>query len=159
YTAYGHNDSTWTNAGFLKLVENGIFWAMGDQVKAQVAALNIPNVSIYDEPISNFTQRHEVPKIQDPLEPEESKKLIQTPADFEIQLFAEEPDIVNPIAMAWDERGRLWIVESVDYPNTFKETDGLANDRIKILEDTDGDGRARSEEHTSELQSRENLVC
>src|SRR5690606_40467676 len=71
-----------------------------------------------------------------------SKNLIQTTADFVIQLFAEEPDIVNPIAMAWDERGRLWIVESVDYPNTFKETDGLANDRIKILEDTDGDGRA-----------------
>lgn len=142
YTAYGHNDSTWTNAGFLKLVENGIFWAVGDKVKAQVAALNIPDVSIYDEPISEFTKRHEVPRIQEALEPEESKKLIQTPADFELQLFAEEPDIVNPIAMAWDERGRLWIVESVDYPNTFVETDGLANDRIKILEDTDGDGRA-----------------
>eukprot|EP01031_Cornospumella_fuschlensis_P045041 gene45041-55096_t len=44
--------------------------------------------------------------------------------------------------MAWDEKGRLWIVESVDYPNTFKETDGVANDRIKICEDTDGDGKA-----------------
>lgn len=142
YTAYGHNDSTWTNAGFLKLVENGIFWAIGDKVKAQVAALNIPDVSIYEEPISDFTKRYEVPKVQEALEPEESKKLIQTPVDFEIQLFAQEPDVVNPIAMAWDERGRLWVVESVDYPNTFVETDGLANDRIKILEDTDGDGRA-----------------
>jgi putative membrane-bound dehydrogenase-like protein len=142
YTAYGHNDSTWTNPGFLKLVENGIFWAMGDQVKAQVAALDIPDVDIYDEPISNFSKRYEVPKVQDPLEPDESKKLIQTPVDFDLQLFAEEPDIVNPIAMAWDKRGRLWIVESVDYPNTFKETDGQANDRIKICEDTDGDGKA-----------------
>src|SRR5690606_8859865 len=83
-----------------------------------------------------------VPKVQQALEPEESKKLIQSPVDFEIQLFASEPDIINPIAMAWDEKGRLWIVESVDYPNTFKETDGESNDRIKICEDTDGDGKA-----------------
>ncbi len=142
YTAYGHNDSTWQNPGFLKLMKNGIFWAMGDQVRAQVAALEIPNVSIYDEPISDFTKRYEVPKIQEALSPEESQKLIQTPADFELQLFASEPDITNPIAMAWDERGRLWIAESVDYPNTFRETDGQANDRIKICEDTNGDGKA-----------------
>src|SRR5690606_29507792 len=77
YTAYGHNDSTWTHVGFLKLLENGIFWAIGDKVKAQVAALNIPKVSIYDEPISKLTERHIVPKMQEPLEPGESKKLIQ----------------------------------------------------------------------------------
>jgi len=142
YTAYGHNDSTWTNPGFLKLVKNGIFWAMGEEVKAQVVDLNIPDVSIYNEPISDFTKRYEVPNVQEALEPEESKKLIQTPVGFDIQLFAAEPDIINPIAMAWDERGRLWIVESVDYPNTFKETDGEANDRIKICEDTNGDGKA-----------------
>ncbi|MDR7128624.1 putative membrane-bound dehydrogenase-like protein [Algoriphagus sp. 4150] len=142
YTAYGHDERTWKNAGFLALVKNGIFWAMGDEVKANVVALNIPDVSIYEETISDFTQRYEVPKIQDPLDPEESKKLIQKPVDFSIELFASEPDIQNPIAMAWDERGRLWIVESVDYPNTFKETDGQANDRIKICEDTNGDGKA-----------------
>uniref|UniRef100_UPI000B83C026 PVC-type heme-binding CxxCH protein n=1 Tax=Algoriphagus locisalis TaxID=305507 RepID=UPI000B83C026 len=142
YTAYGHDERTWKNAGFLALVENGIFWAMGDDVKASVAALNIPDVSIYGETISDFTARYEVPKMQDALAPEESKKLIQKPVDFSIELFASEPDIQNPIAMAWDERGRLWIVESVDYPNTFKETDGQANDRIKICEDTDGDGKA-----------------
>ncbi|NHE57784.1 PVC-type heme-binding CxxCH protein [Cyclobacterium plantarum] len=142
YTAYGHNDSTWQHPGFLKLVENGIFWAMGEEVKAQVTALEIPQVSIYEEPISDFTKRYEVPKIQEALSPDASLKLIQKPAEFEISLFAAEPDIVNPIAMAWDEKGRLWIVESVDYPNTFKETDGAANDRIKICEDTNGDGRA-----------------
>ncbi len=142
YTAYGHDQRTWQTPGFLELLQNGIFWAMGDEVKANVVALNIPNVSIYDEKISDFTARYEVPRIQDALEPEESKKLIQKPVDFSLELFASEPDIQNPIAMAWDERGRLWIVESVDYPNTFKETDGLANDRIKICEDTNGDGKA-----------------
>ena len=142
YTAYGHNDSTWTNAGFLQLVNQGILWAIGDQVQSQIAALEIPDVSIYDSVISNFTERHLVPRMQEALPPSASQKLIQVPVDFDIQLFAAEPDIINPISMSWDERGRLWIVESVDYPNTFLETDGAANDRIKICEDTDGDGRA-----------------
>lgn len=143
YTAYGHNDSTWTNYSFLQLLENGILWAVGDDVKEQIAKLNIPDVNIYDTMnISDYTKRHFVPKMQEALSPKESQKLIQVPVDFEVQLFASEPDITNPIAMAWDERGRLWIVESVDYPNTFVETDGEANDQIKICEDTDGDGKA-----------------
>jgi uncharacterized protein len=143
YTAYGHEDSTWTNKGFLDLVRNGVLWAIGDKVQNQIAALNIPNPDIYNsDTISHYTKRHVVPRMQESLSPAESNKLTSVPADFEIKLFAAEPDITNPIAMAWDERGRLWVVESVDYPNTFKETDGAANDRIKICEDTNGDGRA-----------------
>ena len=142
YTAYGHDDATWKNAGFLKLVRNGVVWAIGTDVQNQIANLKIPNVDIYPDTIADFTARHVVPKIQPGLSPEESMKLIQVPVDFEVKLFAAEPDITNPISMAWDEKGRLWIVESVDYPNTFIETDGAANDRIKICEDTDGDGKA-----------------
>jgi putative membrane-bound dehydrogenase-like protein len=143
YTAYGHEDKTWTNKGFLDLVRNGVLWAMGDKVQDQIKALNLPDVDIYDsDTISQYTKRHVVQKMQEALSPAESNKLTQVANDFDIQLFAAEPDITNPIAMAWDERGRLWVVESVDYPNTFKETDGAANDRIKICEDTDGDGKA-----------------
>jgi putative membrane-bound dehydrogenase-like protein len=43
--------------------------------------------------------------------------------------------------MAWDARGRLWIAESVDYPNDMQPP-GQGHDRIKICEDTKGDGRA-----------------
>ena len=43
--------------------------------------------------------------------------------------------------MAWDHRGRLWIAETTDYPNDMQPT-GKGRDRIKICEDTDGDGRA-----------------
>ncbi len=143
YTAYGHNDSTWTKPGFMKLVNNGVLWAIGNEVKDQIARLNRPNVDIYNnEIVADFTKRHQVPKMQAALSPEESMKLTQIPPDFEVKLFASEPDITNPIAMSWDEKGRLWILESVDYPNTFLETDGAANDRIKICEDTDGDGKA-----------------
>ncbi len=80
-------------------------------------------------------------KMQLPLPPEESIKHFVTPGGFEIKLFASEPDIVNPICMAWDEQGRLWIAESVDYPNDIQPP-GKGNDRITICEDTDGDGRA-----------------
>src|SRR5690606_34014730 len=44
--------------------------------------------------------------------------------------------------MAWDEKGRLWVIETVDYPNEVRQQDGVGSDRIKICEDTDGDGRA-----------------
>ena len=43
--------------------------------------------------------------------------------------------------MNWDERGRLWVIETVDYPNEIKDDD-KGDDRIKILEDTNGDGKA-----------------
>ncbi|WP_251795748.1 MULTISPECIES: PVC-type heme-binding CxxCH protein [unclassified Arenibacter] len=80
------------------------------------------------------------PRVQDPLSPEDSQRHIQLPEGFRAELYAAEPDIINPIAFTWDERGRLWVVQSKDYPH------GLANDvggdRITICEDTDGDGRA-----------------
>ena len=64
-------------------------------------------------------------------------------AGFEPRLFAAEPEIYKPLCMTWDHRGRLWIAESTDYPNT-KRRDGQGRDRITICEDTDGDGRADS---------------
>ena len=86
YTAYGHNDTTWKKPDFLKLVTNGILWAIGDDVKQQIANLKIPDVSIYPDSISDYTARHLVTKIQPGLTPEESMKLIQVPVDFEIKL-------------------------------------------------------------------------
>jgi putative membrane-bound dehydrogenase-like protein len=80
-------------------------------------------------------------KMQLPLDPAESMKHIVVPEGFEVQLFAAEPDIHRPITMAWDERGRLWIAESVDYPNDLQPP-GKGHDRIVILEDTKGTGRA-----------------
>lgn len=143
YTAYGSSDATWKNRDFLNMLRNGVCWAMGNEVMQRIAALRIPDVDIYQsDTISDYTRRYLVPKMQEALSPAESNKLTQAPVDFDIQLFAAEPDITKPIAMTWDERGRLWIVESVDYPNAFTEVDSVANDRIKICEDTDGDGKA-----------------
>lgn len=142
YSVLGAKQEVWKDASFLKLIHKAAWWVIGDSVKELVSKLKVPDVGIYGDTISDFTARYDVPKMQEALSPEESMKLIQNPVDFELKLFASEPDIVNPIAMSWDEKGRLWVVETVDYPNSFKEMSGQANDRIKICEDTDGDGVA-----------------
>ncbi len=80
-------------------------------------------------------------RMQEPLSPEESMKHMHLPEGFEVQLFASDPDIYRPICMAWDARGRLWIAETVDYPNNMQPP-GKGHDRIVILEDTKGTGRA-----------------
>lgn len=61
------------------------------------------------------------------------------PEGFHVQLAAGEPEVHQPIAMAFDPRGRLWVAEAYTYPTRAKEGEGL--DKIIILEDTDHDGR------------------
>src|SRR5436309_2916964 len=60
------------------------------------------------------------------------------PPGFRATLFAGEPDIVQPIAFTFDDRGRMWVVECLSYPKWSK--DGKGNDRVVILEDTNGEG-------------------
>jgi putative membrane-bound dehydrogenase-like protein len=142
YTAYGHDEKTWRRPEFLALMRNAILWTAGDAVRAEWERLEMPAVirrsSSY---VPNYERRTPPPKYQVPLSPEDSMKLAQLPPCFELKLFASEPDIVKPITMAWDERGRLWVAESVDYPNEIHPGEP-GRDRIKILEDTDGDGKA-----------------
>ena len=47
-------------------------------------------------------------------------KFVQVPAGFSLELFASEPDIVKPISFTFDERGRLWVIEAIDYPNDVR---------------------------------------
>jgi putative heme-binding domain-containing protein len=72
--------------------------------------------------------------------PEEERLSFVLPPGFEATLFASEPDITKPINMAFDEKGRLWVTQSSEYPVAAGPSAG--NDRITILEDTNGDGRA-----------------
>lgn len=145
YTAYGHDERTWDNPEFQNLIKQGILWSVNDKAKEQWDKFKktIPSLVYKDMPnIPNYEKRDPAPQYQEPLSPEESKKLIQVPAGFELELFASEPEIINPIAMNWDEKGRLWVVETVDYPNTVRNDNGMGDDRIKICEDTNGDGKA-----------------
>ncbi len=79
----------------------------------------------------------------EPLNPEEQANTFILPQGFEIQLVASEPEIAKPMNIAFDERGRLWVSSSLEYP--FAADEGSKpRDTIKILEDTDGDGHAES---------------
>lgn len=75
------------------------------------------------------------------LAPAEAQEKFVLHDGFEARIFAAEPDVINPVAMTWDERGRLWVVELHEYPLGAKPGE-KPRDCIKILEDTDNDGRA-----------------
>jgi putative membrane-bound dehydrogenase-like protein len=75
------------------------------------------------------------------LSPAEAQRKFEAPPGFEVRLFAAEPEVVNPVAMTWDDRGRLWVVELYEYPLGAPKGE-KPRDRIKILEDVDADGRA-----------------
>lgn len=70
--------------------------------------------------------------------PQDAVKNMILPAGFKVDIIASEPNMVQPIAFCWDERGRLWVVEGNTYPKRAPEGEG--KDRILIFEDTDGDG-------------------
>jgi hypothetical protein len=80
--------------------------------------------------------------MQQPLPPADSLRHYVVPEGFRLELFVSEPDLQGkPIAMTWDERGRLWVCETYDYPNELQPV-GQGRDRIRICADTDGDHRA-----------------
>jgi uncharacterized protein len=153
YTAYGHDGRTWQNPGFHDLLERGIRWAVKkgpvQDSRGRVQA-DLPAFT-YDEAaaeIPNYlpgrqwgTQGEAIRRMQHALSPEESMRHMVLPRGFEPRLFVAEPTIAKPICMTWDHRGRLWIAESVDYPNT-KHPGKDGRDRITVCEDTDGDGKA-----------------
>ena len=134
-------------------------WALGNSLGAQTSAYEnaqfepVSGLKPFEymespAPLPNYTpnaswgtQGEPITTMQKPLDPDESAKHMVTFPEFAIDLFVAEPEIVKPLWLAFDEMGRLWIAESVDYPNQL-QPEGEGRDRLKIIEDTDGDGRA-----------------
>jgi len=156
YTAWGHDERTWGNLGFQNLIERGIRWAAGRDPSVVPAFADRPAMTAKRKDVKPFTyveakvpfyppgRRPDGPlkQMQEPLDPVESAKHFVMPVGFEPRLFVSEPQLGGkPIAMNWDERGRLWVCETVDYPNELQPPGG-GRDRIRICEDTDGDGLA-----------------
>jgi putative heme-binding domain-containing protein len=77
-----------------------------------------------------------------PLEPDQEARAFHLPPGFEAQLVAREPDVHKPMNLAFDDRGRLWVTSSLEYP--FPARPGAkARDAVVVLEDFGPDGRAR----------------
>jgi putative membrane-bound dehydrogenase-like protein len=74
-----------------------------------------------------------------PLSPEQEHKTFHLDAGLKLHLVASEPQVESPVAMAFDEDGRLFVVEMRDYPNG-PPPGQPGEGRIRLLEDRDGDG-------------------
>src|SRR5689334_4396174 len=73
-----------------------------------------------------------------PLPSEKAASGAVLPDGFRMSVFAAEPDVTQPVSFTIDARGRIWVVEALNY-GTWQPT---GKDRVVILEDTDGDGKA-----------------
>lgn len=82
------------------------------------------------------------PEATSPMSAEEAAASAILPDGFRCEVFAAEPDVQQPIAMCFDDRGRLWVAECFTYAERPERWDTNLRDRIVILEDSDGDGRA-----------------
>jgi putative membrane-bound dehydrogenase-like protein len=100
-----------------------------------------------DAPSEDAPLKDQLPRIP-PTESAEALKTFQALDGFRMELIAAEPLTTDPVAIAYDEDGRAFVVEMSDYPYTDKSTDvpfkerttDLPIGRVRILEDTDGDG-------------------
>jgi putative membrane-bound dehydrogenase-like protein len=76
------------------------------------------------------------------LTPEKARAKMTLPDGFRVSTFAAEPDILQPFAFCFDDRGRLWVCENLNYETRGKDSHAQGpKGRIVILDDTDGDGR------------------
>jgi putative membrane-bound dehydrogenase-like protein len=79
-----------------------------------------------------------------PLSPREELATFAVPKGFRVELVACEPDVIDPVAMAFDEDGRLFVAEMRGYPNEGVGTGKITSGRIKVLEDRGGDGHYKT---------------
>ncbi|MFM7248493.1 MAG: PVC-type heme-binding CxxCH protein [Planctomycetaceae bacterium] len=162
YTAWGQDVRTWFHPGFHALLERGIRWAAGRDPAAAGPYVDHPAITRLPDDLEPFAyvparvpaydptgkkwgeQLEPASEMQAPLSPEESLKHARVPEGFHAEIVAAEPVIAaKPLCMAFDASGRLFVAESLDYPNELVlPADGPGHDRIVRLDDTDGDGVA-----------------
>ena len=102
-----------------------------------VAILGMVPFAVADE----FIPRRQSAPPGPPLTPDQAMAKMTLPPGFRVELVASEPALQNPVAMAFDDRGRIYVTESFEYP---RREPGPGRDRIKIFEDKDGDGLAET---------------
>ena len=137
YTAYGHDGRTWEQPEFQKMITSAAIWV---SKRKPTPNKDIPVLTYRkdtDKNLHNHEKRQDEQVIQNYLTPEESARCLVLPDGFKAELIAHEPDIKNPIDITWDDRGRMYVAETNDYPQIKKN----GSDRIILCEDTDKDGK------------------
>jgi putative membrane-bound dehydrogenase-like protein len=127
----------------------GLFWG---------AAVLFHAVAAAQEPQAEPSLRDLIKPLPAP-SPEEAVKSIRVPPGFRVELVAAEPDVVDPVAIAFDENGRMFVAEDIDYPQPPAAGQRPLS-RIRLLEDLDGDGRYETSTIFAEgLQYPSGIAC
>ena len=140
----GHRYANFSHTSIQSLLLRGIAWA-GKREAESLLGENAELADALRYPVGG------------PTKPEEAAAKIEVHPEFDLTLVAAEPLINKPLNIDWDAKGRMWVVESPEYPNGLRkantdvwkdscsvkpgEYERDALDRISILTDTDGDGR------------------
>ena len=117
--------------------------------RLSIVRLSVPLLALLLTPLSALAEDQSINPpdeiMNDPspvLSPEESMKTFQVEQGFEVQLVAGDDLINDPVCMAWDADGRLWVAEMTTYmPDQFAKGEEEPKGNIVVLEDTDGDGK------------------
>ncbi len=140
FPLYLQNDPHWSAAGH-RIAAQAVARALSAYDLLRLSErLQAPAEGVTDAPPTTdlvSLHREEHVAAGDARSPEETARGMRVPEGFSVTVFAGEPDVVQPIAMTIDGRGRLWLAENYSYPD-WSET---GSDRILIFEDRDGDGR------------------
>ncbi len=145
----GHFHHNWADDPFRKIMLNAITWTAG----AEVPAEGVPSTSLSEEDLRGLLPKPPEPEVKaaPPPPPKRSSghrnadsavSALDIHPDLEAKVFAAEPMLASPSNIDIDHRGRIWVCEVLNYRG--HRNDRAEGDRILILEDTDGDGRAES---------------
>jgi putative membrane-bound dehydrogenase-like protein len=158
YTSLGH-PADFQNPSFRRLLKSAVLWALDRQKPSQAipTARQAASAATALPPKSRPPFDHG----QGPLSPTAALASLSVPANLRIELVLAEPEVRQPVSLSFDERGRLWVVQYLQYPFPaglkMVSRDGVwravydkvppppphhfrGKDKITIHEDTDGDG-------------------
>ncbi len=129
--------------GELVAIRDQAVWAAAKGEAFDVAAADAKTSAL---PVvkTNYTATNKKNGSTDYLKGQDAVKTLAVPAGYKVELFASEetfPDLAKPVRLAFDNKGRLWVATMPSYP-AWRPGDAKPDDKILILEDTDGDGKA-----------------
>lgn len=140
-------------AAAAQVTKNTYLLGMTAAAAVLAIALLLPSAVMAEDSLKDH-----LPRIA-PLQPREALASFRIADGFRVELVTAEPDVVDPIALAFDERGRMYVCEDIDYSFPAREGEAPLG-RVRLLEDIDGDGRyERSTNFADQVHWPSGVVC